>query len=109
MKPDFGVGTVSHPRLKSLQDCQSFMRSVFGKSRDSPGFRLYLSPLRGKRGAFDFQAGIRSGVGFVPAPVTSSRNGGLFGAFARHPERNLSRGRFGFVSPHLVPRPFLHF
>ena len=67
----------------------------------------FFSPIPAGFRRIYFEAGIKTGVGFAPAPVTSSRNGGLFGAFARHPERNLSRGRFGFVSPHLVLRPFL--
>ena len=77
--------------------CRESVRSIGGKHE------RFLSDLRGEVR----KAGIRTVVGFAPAPVTSSRNGGLFWAFVRHPGRHLFRGRFGIVSPRFVLSPFL--
>ena len=67
----------------------------------------FFSPIPAGFRRIYFEAGIKTGVGFAPAPFTSTRNGGLFWAFVKPPGRNLRRGRFGFVSPRFVLSPFL--
>ena len=116
MKPDFRVVTVSHSH-RTCRRCERMPGgtgragkiAIFGKSRDSLGFQQIPGLWKAKQRRYDRKAGIKTGVGFAPAPFTSSRNGGLFGTFARLPERNLSRGRFGEISPRFVLSPFLRF
>ena len=67
----------------------------------------FFSPIPAGFRRIYFEAGIKTGVGFAPAPFTSTRNGGLFWAFVKPQGRNLRRGRFGFVSPRFVLSPFL--
>ena len=116
MMDGFDVVTVSHSR-RICRRCERMPGgtgragkiAIFGKFRDSPGFQQIPGLWKAEQRRYDSKAGIKTGVGFAPAPFTSSRNGGLFGTFARRPGRNLFRGRIGEVSPRFVLSPFLQY
>ena len=113
-----GIGTEDHGSAERGESPQKpASRLVCGQERrSSDGGRRgskkeekhrFFSPIPAGFRRIYFKAGIKTGVGFAPAPFTSTRNGGLFWAFVKPPGRNLRRGRFGFVSPRFVLSPFL--
>ena len=112
MMINFRVVTVSHSH-RTCRRCERMPGgtgkagkiAIFGKSRDSLGFQQIPGLWKTEQRRYDSKAGIKTGVGFGPAPFTSTRNSGLFGTFARRPGRNLFRGSVRRCQSSVCPQP----